>query len=167
MEPTVHEDNRGHLLETYSRQEFKEAGIDHDVAHSYCSRSKKDVIRGLHMQTEPAQQAKLVHCIQGAIFDVAVDARDDSDSFGEYVSAKLSSDNMNSLYVPEGFLHGFLSLTDQTVVHCMTSNEYSPENEQGVIWNDPEIDIEWPIDRRPTVSAKDKTLPQLTEIKRV
>ena len=122
-------------------------------------------MRGLHFQVPPAAQAKLVTCTQGVIFDVAVDIRPDSATFGKYVSAELSAENGHQLYVPEGFAHGYLTLTPDCHVQYKTSDYYAPEAEGGLAWNDPELGIDWPIgDLDIILSEKDKILPSLSAL---
>jgi dTDP-4-dehydrorhamnose 3,5-epimerase len=161
VEPEVFDDDRGYLLETYDAERFAEAGIDHECALSFYSQSKQRVLRGLHMQTVPAAQSKIVHCSRGKIFDVAVDVRDGSTTYGEYVSTRLSGEDKRELYIPEGFLHGYLVLSDTALVHYKSSHPYAPEHERGVIWNDPDIDIDWPLDGDPILSEKDTAWPTL------
>ena len=125
--------------------------------------STKGVLRGLHYQIKPKEQAKLVSVISGEIFDVAVDIRKDSTTYGKWVSQILSEKNHKMLYIPEGFAHGFCTLSDTANVLYKVTNEYSPENERGIIWNDPNISISWPI-KNLVVSEKDKKLPTLQKL---
>lgn len=162
VKPEVYEDERGFLLETYEKGSFQKVGIDTEFILEFYSKSEQDVLRGLHQQKEPYQQAKLVRCFQGKIFDVAIDVRLESNTFGEYVSTILSSENKHALYIPRGFLHGFVTLSDDAVVHYKVDNEYAPDNECGVIWNDPAIGIDWPVED-PIISEKDQGWPTLQE----
>lgn len=163
IETEVHKDKRGFLLETYNRQEFQDTGIKEDFVLQLHSHSKKRVIRGLHFQRAPFQQSKLVYCQKGKIFDVIVDLRKNSPTFGEHLSITLSETDKNLLYVPKGFAHGFAALTDNVDVFYQLSNEYSPEHAGGVKWDDPQIGVDWPIED-PIVSAKDQKLPSLDEL---
>jgi dTDP-4-dehydrorhamnose 3,5-epimerase len=160
VKPDVFEDERGLLLETYDREAFETAGISTEFVLQFYSRSVRNVLRGLHQQSEPYQQAKLIRCFSGEIFDVAVDVRPESETYGEYVSSTLSADNKHALFVPSGFLHGFVALTDDALVHYAVDNEYAPDHERGVVWNDPDIGIDWPV-ADPLVSEKDRNWPRL------
>ena len=157
-------DDRGCFFEHYKESAFKANGILDLFEQDSFSNSKKGVIRGLHYQKEPMGQGKLVSALSGKIFDVAVDLRKGSPHFGKWVSAELSSENCRSLWVPVGFAHGFAALEDDTVVLYKTTHEYSKEHEGGVIWNDPDIGIKWPI-RNPTVSEKDGKHQRLRDSK--
>ena len=154
IEPAVFEDERGFFLESYKSSEFFSFGIKDKFVQDNHSKSKKNVLRGLHFQTKPKEQAKLVRCIKGEIFDVAVDIRKKSDTYGKWVGEILSEENRKELYIPAGFAHGFCVLSDAEVVY-KSSNEYSQENEGVIAWNDPNIGIEWPIES-PIISEKDK-----------
>jgi dTDP-4-dehydrorhamnose 3,5-epimerase len=162
VKPEVFEDERGFLLETYDKEAFEDVGISTEFVLEFYSKSKRNVLRGFHQQTSPYQQAKIVRCISGEIFDVAVDVRPESDTYGEHVTYRLSEDNKHALYLPRGFLHGYVTLSESALVYYKVDNEYSPENEHGVIWNDPEIDVDWPVED-PEVSEKDREWPQLQE----
>ena len=159
IEPVVFEDQRGFFSEIYKRSEFEARGfIDAFVQDNY-SHSVRGVLRGLHYQRNPKAQAKLVTAIRGEIFDVAVDLRRGSTSYGQWVGVVLSDGNHRMLYVPEGFAHGFCVLSDEADVVYKTTAEYVPDLEAGIIWNDPKLGIRWPI-QDPTVSAKDACLPR-------
>lgn len=158
----VFEDNRGFLLETYEEETFAKHGLPTNIELEFYSSSQEGVLRGLHQQTDPHQQAKIIRCFKGEIFDVAVDVRPNSDTFGEYVSQRLSEENKHALYIPRGFLHGFATISKDALVHYVTDNGYVPESEQGVIWNDPDLGINWPIED-PIISEKDKQWPLLQE----
>ena len=162
IEPDVFKDNRGYFLETYHAKKYSEHGISAKFFQDNRSQSKEGVIRGLHYQlTRP--QGKLIWVIDGEIMDVAVDIRKGSPTFGKWTSAILSSDNFLQLYIPEGFAHGFcvVSITATFIYKC--TDYYDPESERGIIWNDPFLDIEWPVSR-PILSEKDKKNPSLKEI---
>ncbi|MFW5996655.1 MAG: dTDP-4-dehydrorhamnose 3,5-epimerase [Lentisphaeria bacterium] len=161
--PRILNDDRGFFLETYKKSAFAEAGIDITFVQDNHSRSVKDVIRGLHYQTPPAAQAKLVRAIHGRIWDVAVDIRRDSETFGKGVALELNADNCEMMYIPEGFAHGFAVLSDIAEIEYKVSAEYSPENERGILWNDPALNIDWPVSE-PIISEKDRRLPPLTRI---
>ncbi len=161
--PKYYLDERGYFLENYKESEFLASGIDAKFVQDNFSHSIYGVLRGLHYQTELKQQAKLVSVISGEIFDVAVDIRKDSTTFGKWTSEILSEKNHKMLYIPEGFAHGFCTLSDTANVLYKVTNEYSPENEQGIIWNDSDIAISWPI-QNPIVSKKDKELPLLKNL---
>ena len=157
-------DERGFFMETYQRDEFVEAGIDIEFVQDNHSLSSKGVLRGVHYQRAPHAQAKLVRVTHGSVWDVAVDMREGSKSFGEWFGVELSAENHKMLYVPKGFGHGFLTLEDNTHFLYKCSDNYSPECEGGVIWSDETLNIEWPIDGiKPIISAKDVDLPRLGE----
>ncbi|MBC7084651.1 MAG: dTDP-4-dehydrorhamnose 3,5-epimerase [Firmicutes bacterium] len=162
IEPKVFRDDRGFFLESYKRSEFAEFGIDEIFVQDNHSRSRRGVLRGLHYQNPPRAQAKLVRVIDGEIFDVAVDIRRGSPTYGRWVRAYLSDENMRMLYIPAGFAHGFLALSDVAEVLYKTSDEYSPEHEAGIVWNDPEIGIEWPV-KDPVLSPRDCRWPGLRD----
>jgi dTDP-4-dehydrorhamnose 3,5-epimerase len=163
VEPDTYGDDRGFFRETYRRSGFAEGGVDRDFAQANFSKSRKNVIRGLHFQREPAAVAKLVGVAQGRIFDVAVDVRSGSPTFGQWVGEELSAGDGRMLYVPEGFAHGFCALEDETLVTYLMTGEFSPEHDGGVRWNDPDIGVDWPVPD-PVLSPKDQELPFLNEI---
>ncbi|HPU44322.1 MAG TPA: dTDP-4-dehydrorhamnose 3,5-epimerase, partial [Dictyoglomaceae bacterium] len=146
IEPTVFSDERGFFIETYKLSEFKKNGIDYDFVQDNHSKSKKGVLRGLHYQLKPMEQGKLVRCIKGRIWDVAVDIRKGSPTYRKWVAVELSEDNKKMLWIPQGFLHGFVALEDNTEIIYKVTKEYSKEHDRGIFWNDPEINIKWPID---------------------
>lgn len=159
IEPTVFGDNRGYFMETYNYEEFKEAGLDMVFVQDNQSKSKKGVLRGLHFQkTHP--QGKLVRVIKGEVFDVAVDLRKDSETYGKWVGVILNDENKKQFYVPEGFAHGFLVLSEEAEFVYKCTDFYHPEDEGGIAWNDSSIGIEWPIEAMKQVflSEKDKNL---------
>jgi len=163
IKPRVFGDNRGFFLESFSKKDFDLAGIKMDVIQTNHSRSVAGVLRGLHFQAPPYEQAKLVRCIRGEVFDVAADIRPSSVSFGHYFSADLSGSNKLMLYVPRGFAHGFVVLSDIAEVEYAVDNLYSPSHEGGVIWNDTDLDIKWPVEK-PILSEKDRNLPALRNL---
>ena len=166
IEPRVFGDARGFFLESYRNNLFAGNGIDIDFVQDNMSSSTKNVLRGLHYQLEPMAQGKLVRVVVGEVFDVAVDIRRGSPYFGKWVGQKLSAENANSMYVPTGFAHGFCVLSDLAVFHYKCTNYYSKENERGLLWNDPAIGIDWPVERDKVIlSEKDKTAPTLDKIK--
>jgi dTDP-4-dehydrorhamnose 3,5-epimerase len=156
LEPKVFEDVRGYFLESYNQETFKKIGIDVDFVQDNQSLSSKGTLRGLHFQKPPYAQAKLVRVITGSILDVVVDIRTDSKTYGKYFSAILDGENKRMLYIPEGFAHGFLALENNTLIQYKCSNLYNKESEGGIIWNDPDININWEIDYEPIISDKDK-----------
>jgi dTDP-4-dehydrorhamnose 3,5-epimerase len=157
IDPTVFGDERGYFMETYNENEFKEAGLDLNFVQDNQSKSTKGVIRGLHFQKN-SPQGKLVRVIKGEVFDVAVDLRNDSPTYGKWEGVKLSEDNKKQFYVPEGFAHGFLVLSDEAEFTYKCTNFYDAEDEGGILWNDPDIGIDWPIKNINDVvlSEKDK-----------
>ncbi|WP_409252133.1 dTDP-4-dehydrorhamnose 3,5-epimerase [Bacillus sp. SCS-153A] len=164
IEPKVFGDHRGWFMETYSDAKFSEAGIDLNFVQDNQSFSAaKGTLRGLHYQLNPKAQTKLVRCTQGSIFDVAVDIRKGSPTFGKWFGIELSAENKKQLLVPKGFAHAFMTLTDDVEVQYKVDELYSPENDRGIIWNDPEIGIDWPFDITPILSEKDQKVPLLKD----
>jgi len=153
-------DNRGFFMESFKESDFENYGINTNFVQDNFSHSVKNVLRGLHYQKNPKAQAKLVSALRGEIFDVAVDIRKSSPTYGKWVGEILSEKNHKLLYVPEGFAHGFCVLSDEADVLYKVNNEYSPEHEKGIIWNDPTVNIMWPIDK-PILNDKDAQLPDL------
>ncbi len=162
--PKVFDDERGFFLESYKKSDFINNGINIDFNQDNHSRSTKGVLRGLHYQASPKGQAKIVRCIKGEIFDVAVDIRRNSPTFGKWVGEKLSEENKHMLYIPDGFAHGFVVLSDIAEILYKASNEYSKEHDRGILWCDPDIGIDWGIDFEPILSEKDRVQPKLKEI---
>jgi dTDP-4-dehydrorhamnose 3,5-epimerase len=162
IEPTVYGDERGFFMETYNYNEFKEAGLDMVFVQDNHSKSKQGVLRGLHFQKEHPQ-GKLVRVIKGEVFDVAVDIRKDSETYGKWHGLILSEENKRQFYVPEGFAHGFLVLSDEAEFVYKCTDFYHPEDEGGIIWNDANININWPIENVGDISLseKDKRWKQL------
>lgn len=164
--PKVFGDNRGFFMESYKKSEFVANGIDVEFSQDNHSKSSAHVLRGLHYQLKPYAQAKLVRCTKGRIYDVAVDLRTDSPTFGDYVKVELSEENKKMLYIPEGFAHGFVVLSDCAELLYKTSGEYNPQADRGVLWSDPDINIDWETDFEPVLSEKDKLQPLLKSIKK-
>ena len=164
VKPTVFGDTRGFFMESYKKSLFVENGIKDDFNQDNHSKSTKGVLRGLHYQTNPKAQAKLVRCSNGKIFDVAVDLRKNSPTFGKWVGEILSEENTCMLYIPAGFAHGFVVLSDEAELLYKASNEYSPQNDRGIRWNDSEINIDWGIDFEPLISEKDSKQPFLKDV---
>ena len=164
VKPKVFGDSRGFFMESYKKSDFFANGIDVEFNQDNHSKSTKGVLRGLHYQANPYGQAKLVRCSKGRIYDVAVDIRPDSKTFGQYVKVELSEENKHMLYIPVGFAHGFVALTDEVELLYKASGEYAPKADRGIIWNDKDINIDWEIDFEPLLSEKDKKQPSLSEI---
>lgn len=162
IKPKVFGDERGFFMETYKRPDFESAGIKGEFVQDNHSRSRYGVLRGLHFQREPYAQAKIVRVVRGVIYDVAVDLRKDSPTFGKWVGVILSEFNKWQLYVPRGFAHGFVVLSDVADVVYKVDNVYAPDYEGGIIWNDPDLNIDWPLDE-PIISEKDRKWPTLRE----
>ncbi len=161
IEPKVLTDERGFFMETYKYSDFVKMGIMEKFVQDNQSMSVKSVLRGLHYQKNPKAQGKLVRCLRGRIFDVAVDIRKGSPSYTQWVGIELSEENQSILYIPTGFAHGFLVLSQMAEVVYKCTEEYSPEHDCGIIWNDPEININWPIND-PIISEKDRSLSRLS-----
>ncbi|WP_174873379.1 dTDP-4-dehydrorhamnose 3,5-epimerase [Vogesella oryzae] len=156
IEPAVFGDDRGFFFESFNQKRFEEAiGRKVDFVQDNHSRSVKGVLRGLHYQLAPHAQGKLVRCVVGEVFDVAVDIRKSSPTFGQWVGVNLSAENKRQLWIPEGFAHGFLTLSDEAEFLYKATNYYSPKSERSIIWNAAELNIGWPINRQPSLSEKD------------
>lgn len=165
IEPRVFGDDRGFFMESWNRKAFAEAGLDLDFVQDNHSRSAKGVLRGLHFQN-PNPQGKLVRVVSGAVWDVVVDIRRSSPTFGKWVGVELSAANKRMFWVPPGFAHGFVSLEDGTDFLYKCVGSYDPANEHSLLWNDPEVGIEWPLDGiEPQLSAKDVAGLPLSQIK--
>lgn len=160
VRPDVFKDERGFFMEDYKQSDFHTNGINYDFVQGNHSKSQKNVLRGLHYQLKPAEQGKLVRVIKGEIFDVSVDIRRDSPTYKKWVSVNLSEENKLMLFVPPGFAHGFVTLEDNTEVIYRVTKEYSKAHERGIIWNDPTLNIKWPIEN-PILSQKDSMWPEL------
>ena len=164
IEPKKYGDNRGYFMETYKEIDFVNAGLNYTFIQDNQSRSKKGVLRGLHFQKK-FPQAKLVRCIEGEVFDVCVDLRKDSPTYGKWEGIILSAEKSNQFMIPRGFAHGFLVLSE-TATFCYKCDElYHPEDEGGIMWNDPSVGIEWPSIDEILLSEKDKLHPSLKELK--
>lgn len=164
IEPPVFGDNRGFFMESYNKRKFKEIGIELELIQDNHSLSTEaGIIRGLHYQSAPMAQTKVVRVLTGAIYDVAVDIRPDSPSFGEWVGVVLSEENKRQLLVPKGFAHGFCTLVPNTNVLYKVDEYYSPEHDKGILWNDPDLNIDWPT-RNPILSEKDQKQPLFREL---
>jgi dTDP-4-dehydrorhamnose 3,5-epimerase len=162
IEPQVFGDERGFFVETFSQEAWRDLGVEPDFVQHNHSRSSKNTLRGLHFQTSPGQ-AKLLRCPRGKIFDVAVDLRRDSATYGKWEGYVLDDEKHHQLYVPVGFAHGFCVLSDVADVTYLVSSVYDPETEAGILWNDPEVGVEWPVDE-PLLSARDQQAPTLAEV---
>jgi dTDP-4-dehydrorhamnose 3,5-epimerase len=162
IEPEVHGDERGFLVETFRDETWRELGVDMDAAQENHSRSGENILRGLHFQTSPGQ-AKLVRCMRGRIWDVAVDLRRDSETYGQWEGHELDDETHRQFLVPVGFAHGFCVLSDVADVAYKLSSLYDPATEAGIAWDDPDVGVEWPI-ADPQLSERDKTAPRLSEI---
>ena len=167
IEPTAFGDERGYFMETYQFNDFAAAGIDVKFVQDNQSMSKKGVLRGLHFQKE-FPQSKLVRVIKGEVYDVAVDLRDGSATYGKYVGVLLSAKNRRQFFIPKNFAHGFLVLSDEAEFVYKVDDFYHPNDEGGLMWNDPDIAIEWPItdDMEVILSDKDKVNPRFSEFKK-
>jgi len=164
IRPRVFADKRGFFMETFKKSDFEKMGIDVDFVQDNHSRSVKGVLRGLHYQLEPKAQGKLVRCIKGKIFDVAVDIRKGSPTFGKWVGVELSEENRLMLWIPKGFAHGFLTLSDEAeIIYKVSGSEYAPEYDRSIRWDDPSINISWPLTGEPVLSEKDSSAPFLIE----
>ncbi len=165
LEPRIFGDDRGFFFESFNRQAFREAtGLDVDFVQDNHSKSAKNVLRGLHYQLPPKAQGKLVRVVQGEVFDVAVDLRKGSKSFGKWVGETLSAENKKQMWIPPGFAHGFLTLSDTAEFLYKTTDYYAPEHERCIPWDDPAIGIAWPLDGVPSLSAKDAAANELATI---
>ncbi len=159
IEPVVYKDERGFFTESYKKSDFEKIGIYEDFCQDNHSKSTKNVLRGLHYQLQPKAQGKLVRCTKGKIWDVAVDIRKNSPTFGKWVAVELSEENHLMLWIPVGFAHGFVAMEDAEVLY-KTTQEYVPELDAGIRWNDPTLSIAWPV-HSPILSKKDSELPLL------
>ena len=164
IEPAVHRDARGYFVETYNANDMKEAGLDMVFVQDNQSKSTKGVLRGLHFQKQ-YPQGKLVRVLQGSVFDVAVDLRQNSATFGKWFGVELTEENMKQFYIPEGFAHGFYVMSDTAVFAYKCTDFYHPGDEGGILWNDPGIGINWPLSEgtEPLVSEKDAKQPLLKD----
>jgi len=163
IEPAVFSDSRGYFMESYQKRIFLDNGIDADFVQENISFSRKGTLRGLHFQRSPHSQGKLVRVTLGCVYDVAVDLRAQSATFGRFFGLELSEENHRALYIPPGFAHGFAALTDDVRLMYKCTAEYNPQADAGIRWDDPEIAITWPLDH-PIVSEKDAKLPFLKQV---
>ncbi|WP_195972826.1 dTDP-4-dehydrorhamnose 3,5-epimerase [Clostridium thermobutyricum] len=165
IEPKVFGDNRGYFMETYSKKAFNEAGLTMEFVQDNESRSKKGVLRGLHFQTKHTQ-GKLVRVTDGAVYDVAVDLRKGSPTYGQWEGILLTAENKKQFYVPEGFAHGFLVVSDYATFNYKCTDFYAPEYDGGILWNDPDIGVEWPLEgiEEILLSEKDKNQKRLKDV---
>lgn len=162
IEPRVFGDTRGFFMETFSQRKYETIGLKEKFVQDNLSFSSRGVLRGLHYQN-PNSQGKLVSVVQGEVFDVAVDIRTGSPTLGQWVGVSLSGENHRQLWVPPGFAHGFCVLSDTTYFTYKCTDIYTPSAEGGILWNDPDIDIEWPIEK-PLLSDKDEVYPRLKDV---
>jgi dTDP-4-dehydrorhamnose 3,5-epimerase len=162
LEPDVHGDARGFLVETFSAPRWGELGVEVEFVQDNHSRSRRGILRGLHFQTRPGQ-AKLVRCSRGRIWDVAVDLRRDSPTYSRWEGYELDDELHRQLFVPAGFAHGFCVLSETADVHYKLSSLYDPATEAGIAWDDPDVGVEWPIDE-PELSERDRGAPRLAEV---
>jgi dTDP-4-dehydrorhamnose 3,5-epimerase len=162
LEPVVHGDERGFMVESYRRDSWAQCGVEVEFVQHNHSRSARGTLRGIHFQTEPGQ-AKLVRCPRGRIFDVAVDLRRDSPSYGQWEGHVLDDEAHRQLFVPVGFGHGFAVLSDVADVAYLCSSAYDPVTESGIAWDDPDVAVEWPVED-PLLSERDRNAPALAEI---
>ncbi len=165
IKPKVLEDERGFFLESYKKSDFLLNGINSEFVQDNHSKSSKGVLRGLHYQIAPEQQAKLIRCIKGRISDVALDLRKSSKTFGKWAKVELSEENNNMLFIPEGFAHGFVVLSEEAEILYKTNREYSPKHDRGILWCDEDINIDWGVSN-PILSEKDKNQPKLCNVNR-
>ncbi len=165
IEPRVFGDDRGFFFESFNLARFREmTGLDLEFVQDNHSRSARGVLRGLHYQLPPRAQGKLVRVVAGEVFDVAVDLRRSSPSFGRWVGETLSADNKRQLWIPPGFAHGFVVLSDSADFLYQTTDTYSPADERAVVWNDPQVGVAWPLIDEPLLSGKDKAAPRLEDV---
>jgi len=159
VKPDVFEDERGYFFESFSKEKFKNMGLDLDFVQDNESKSQKNVLRGLHFQKPPFAQGKLVRVVKGAVLDVAVDLRKDSPTYGQWEAVELSEENKLMYWVPPGFAHGFLTLRDETVFTYKCTNVYNKESEGSLLWNDPTLNIDWGLVKDLILSEKDLQSP--------
>ena len=164
VKPTVFGDNRGYFLESYKKSDFAANGIPVEFNQDNHSKSTAHVLRGLHYQAKPYMQSKIVRCIKGKIYDVAVDIRPESKTYGQYIKVELSEENNYMLYIPEGFAHGFVVLSENAEIQYKVGGEYAPQADRGILWNDSDINVDWGINFEPILSDKDKVQPKFSEI---
>ncbi|RMA93324.1 dTDP-4-dehydrorhamnose 3,5-epimerase [Hydrogenothermus marinus] len=164
LEPTVFKDHRGFFMESYNKKDFEEIGLHYELVQDNHSLSiEAGVLRGLHFQLNPKAQTKIVRCLKGAIYDVVVDIRKGSPTFGKWISAILTADNKRQIVVPKGFAHAILTLVPNTEILYKVDEYYSPEHDRSIRWNDPDLNISWPVSN-PILSEKDANAPFLKDI---
>ncbi len=165
VEMTRHHDDRGFFARSWCAREFQEAGLDANLSQCNVSfNQQRGILRGMHFQKSPHEESKLVRCTRGRIFDVAVDIRKDSLTFGQWFGVELSADNHFALYIPKGFAHGFQTLEENSEVFYQMGEFYHADLQSGLLWNDPIVDIKWPI-AQPLLSPRDQSLPTLEQLK--
>ena len=164
IEPQLFKDDRGFFYESYNKNNLDKV-VNVVFVQDNESKSNKGVIRGLHFQTPPYAQTKLIRCISGSILDVAVDLRKNSKTYGKSFSVELSSENNKQLFVPKGFAHGFQVISDEAIVNYKVDNFYNPKSDSGIIWNDKDLSIDWNLDIKPVISLKDLKLISFKELK--
>ncbi|AVT58105.1 dTDP-4-dehydrorhamnose 3,5-epimerase [Pectobacterium versatile] len=164
IEPAVFGDERGFFFESFNKKKFEEAvGYSVDFVQDNHSKSSQGVLRGLHYQLAPHAQGKLVRCVEGEVFDAAVDIRKSSPTFGQWVGVYLSAENKRQFWIPAGFAHGFVTLSKTAEFLYKTTNYYAPQSDRGILWNDETIGIEWPMSVEPILSEKDKNAKKFSE----
>jgi len=163
LTPRIWPDDRGFFMENYTKKEFEELGLGVEFVQDNTVRSTKGILRGMHATKSPHTQVKLVRCLEGEIFDVAVDARKNSPTYGQWVGAHLTAEGMEMLYVPAGFLHGYQVLSDKSLVHYKQSDYYFPDLDLGMRYDDPLVGIDWPL-KEAIVNERDKTWPDFGAI---
>ncbi len=164
LEPKVFGDHRGYFMESYNRQAFDKHGVDYDLVQDNQSMSAEaGTLRGLHYQLNPKAQTKIVRCLHGAFYDVVVDIRRNSPTYGKWEGFIISAENQRQIVVPRGFAHAVCTIAPYTIVFYKVDNTYSPEHERGILWNDSDLNIDWPV-TNPVLSDKDKTWPTLKHI---
>jgi len=165
LKPTVFIDNRGYFMESYNQKNINKLLGNVNFVQDNESESSRGVLRGLHFQKPPYTQAKLVRCLKGSVLDVALDLRKDSKTYGIFETISLTEENKKQLFIPKGFAHGFIVLSKSAILSYKVDNYYNPESESGIIWNDPDLNIDWKINKNEIiVSEKDKNLPAFNEI---
>jgi dTDP-4-dehydrorhamnose 3,5-epimerase len=165
IEPSVFGDNRGYFLESFNKKKFEDALGNISFVQDNESKSSKGVLRGLHFQKPPFEQAKLVRCVEGEVLDVVVDIRKNSKTYGKHLSILLSGENKRQLFVPRGFAHGFLVLSDSAIFSYKVDNYYAPEFDAGIRWNDKDLNVQWRVeDKIVKISEKDAELPFFSEL---
>jgi len=165
LKPTVFKDNRGYFMESYTQKNINKLLGNVNFIQDNESESSRGVLRGFHFQKPPYTQAKLVRCLKGSVLDVALDLRKDSKTYGIFETISLTEENKKQLFIPKGFAHGFIVLSKSAILSYKVDNYYNPESESGIIWNDPDLNIDWKINKNEIiVSEKDKNLPTFNEI---